>query len=67
MDFARLLGYPLSILGIVLYSPPLEKWLSTIYGKAGSLSGLVVFAVGWALLFSYLVYNLGMNVQRSRE
>lgn len=67
MSFARLAGYPLSLPGIILYSPPVERSLYMLYGEAGRLSGLIVFSAGWGLLLAYLVFNLGMDAQRSRE
>jgi hypothetical protein len=68
MKLAVFLGFPLSFLGLVLYFPPLVRWLTLMYGEVGRLGGVVTFAVGWSLLLAYLAFNLGMeNYRRSQS
>ncbi len=67
MKFAWIIGLPLSIIGLILYSPPVLEWLTPIWGESGRLGTLITFAVGWALLFGYLVFNLGMQSQIDRQ
>lgn len=67
MKFAVILGLPLSIVGLILYFPPVQKVLMQFFGEAGRLTGAVIFASGWALLLGYLVFNLGMRSQKKRS
>ena len=66
MKFARKIGYPLSFAGLVLYFPPLVKWLRPRYGEIGGLGGLILFAIGWALLLAHLAYRLGIEFHRKK-
>jgi len=66
MKFARKIGYPLSFAGLVLYFPPLVKWMRPRLGEIGVLGGLVVFAIGWALLLAHFAYRLGIDLHRKK-
>ncbi len=63
MKLAVIFGFPLTFLGLFFYFPPIVKRLVFLYGDAGRLGGLVLFASGWALLLAYLAFNLGMQHQ----
>jgi len=67
MKFAKIIGLPLSIVGLILYFPPLQRILTRSFGEAGPLTAAVIFASGWALLLGYLVFNLGMKSQKRRH
>ncbi len=67
MEFAKILGFPLTLIGLILYSPPLQDLFARAFGPSASLSGLVVFAVGWALLLGYAAFNLGRESQEKKE
>lgn len=64
MKFAKILGLPLSVIGLILYCPPLQDFLDHLFGESGRIAGAVVFATGWALLLGYLAYNLGFQSQK---
>jgi hypothetical protein len=66
MKFALRIGYPLSFAGLVLYFPPLVQWLRPRYGQIGELGGLILFAIGWALLLAHLAFRLGIDVYRKK-
>jgi hypothetical protein len=61
MKWVRIIGFPLSALGLVLYSPPLVRLFTTMWGDSGRVGGLIVFAVGWAMLLGDLVFHMGFN------
>ena len=67
MKFARKIGFPLSIIGLILYSPPLVKWLTIRCGDIGRLGGLILFAIGWALLLGDLAFNLGIQSEKEKD
>ncbi len=64
MKFAVILGLPLSIIGLILYFPPIQDLLNLYFGEPGRVTGAVVFATGWALLLGYLAFNLGAQSQK---
>ncbi len=66
MELAKKIGYLLSILGIILFFPPISHQLTARFGQPGYLSGPVTFAVGWGLLAAYLAFQSGL-VYRQRE
>ncbi len=63
MQFAKKIGLPLSIAGLVLYFPPLQTVLTQFFGEAGPLTVKIIFASGWALLLGYVAFNLGIESQ----
>ncbi len=67
MKFAKILGFPLSVIGLILYSPPVYNFLARQFGDYGRLSGAVIFALGWALLLGYVVFEFGMRIQKDRS
>ena len=67
MKFAKVLGLPRPIVGLILYVPPLHDALVQSFGEAGRLTGAVLFASGWALLPGYLAFNFGMLTQKKRS
>lgn len=67
MKFAKILGIPLSIIGLILYSPPLQKILVHIFGDAARIGAAIVFASGWALLLGYILFHLGMKTQKEES
>ena len=66
MKLVRYFGVPMSVLGLVLYSPPVVSCLTPLCGEGDKLAGLITFAVGWALLFGDLVFHLGMETEKKR-
>ncbi|MDA8305350.1 MAG: hypothetical protein M0Z81_00735 [Deltaproteobacteria bacterium] len=67
MKFAKILGLPLSVIGLILYSPPLQKILSHIFGKDARIGAAIIFASGWALLLGYILFHLGMKTQEKES
>lgn len=65
MKFVKIAGFILTVLGLGLSFPPVAKSLTLSFGKVGGNGGLVIFAVGWALLLGHLAYN--MTLERQRE
>ena len=67
MKLLRRIGFLLTLVGLVLYSPPVSKALVAALGKAGELQGVILFAIGWSLLLADLVFHLGKQSQRDPE
>lgn len=67
MKLLRRIGFLLTLVGLVLYSPPVSKVLVAAWGKAGELQGVILFAIGWSLLLADLVFHLGKQSQRDPE
>ncbi|MGC9197256.1 MAG: hypothetical protein ACP5IL_17680 [Syntrophobacteraceae bacterium] len=67
MKFAIILGLPLSVIGLILYCTPLQQVLSHLLGGAAQTGAAIIFASGWALLLSYILYHLGMKTQESES
>jgi hypothetical protein len=58
------IGFALSILGFVFYF--LSPGFLGGYAEMGKSGGLILFAIGWALLLGSLFFNLGISAQKSR-
>ena len=58
------IGFILSILGFVFYL--LCPGFLDSYAEIGRSGGLILFALGWALLLGSLFFNLGISAQKSR-
>lgn len=67
MKFAKILGLPLSVIGLILYFPPLQKVLALIFGDAARVGAAIIFASGWALLLGYILFHLGMKTQENES
>lgn len=67
MKFAKILGLPLSVLGLILYLQPMRGVVARFLGGAGLYVGAVIFATGWALLLGYLMFNLGMETRQKEQ
>ncbi|MGA7876755.1 MAG: hypothetical protein WCA08_13925 [Desulfoferrobacter sp.] len=67
MKLLRRIGFLLTLVGLVLYSPPVSKVLIAAWGKIGEIQGVIIFAIGWALLLADLVFHLGKQSQSDPE
>ncbi len=67
MKLAKFIGLPLSVIGLILYFPPLQKILVHIFGNAGHVGAAIIFASGWALLLGYILFHLGMNTREGES
>jgi hypothetical protein len=65
MKFAKILGLPLSVLGLLLYFPPLQQILVRLMGDGARVGAAIIFASGWALLLGYILFHLGMKTRES--
>jgi len=60
MKFLQRLGLSLSVLGMILYIPVTMNWLTLHFGeRIGQFTGLVSFALGWALFGACLSFSAG--------
>ncbi|RJR34814.1 MAG: hypothetical protein C4576_25770 [Desulfobacteraceae bacterium] len=66
MKFVKITGFVLTLIGLFLSFPPVAKALTTKFGMIGGNGGLVIFAVGWALLLGNLAYSMTMERQREK-
>ncbi len=67
MKFAKILGLPLSVIGLILYCTPLQRVLTHLLGGAARTGAAILFASGWALLLGHILYHLGMKTEESRS
>jgi len=65
LKFIKIVGVILTVAGLCLSFPPVARALTLNFGKVGGDGGLVIFAVGWALLLGHLAYT--MTLERQRE
>jgi dipeptide/tripeptide permease len=67
MKAIKKLGYLLSLLGLIMYLPPVVEWLTLHFGETiGHFSGIVSFAVGWAVLGASFAFSAGFKYQHER-
>jgi hypothetical protein len=66
LKFIKIVGFILTVVGLCLSFPPVAKALTFNFGQVGDRGGLVVFAVGWALLFGHLIYTMGLERQKEK-
>jgi hypothetical protein len=67
MKVIKRLGYSLSLVGFIMYLPPMMELLTLHFGETiGRLTGVVSFVAGWAILGAHLAYSAGFNHQRER-
>ena len=66
MKFVKIFGFILTLVGLGLSFPPVAKGLAVNLGEVGSNGGLVIFAVGWALLLGSLAFHMGFERQKQR-
>lgn len=67
MKVIKRLGYSLSLVGFIMYLPPVMEWLTMYFGETiGRLSGIVSFVIGWALLGAHLAFSAGFKYQHER-
>lgn len=66
MKFVKIFGFILTLAGLGLSFPPVAAALAVNLGELGSNGGLVVFAVGWALLLGALAFHVGLERQKMR-
>ncbi len=67
MKFAMILGLPLSVIGLILYAPPLQKLLVALLGNPARIGAAIIFAAGWALLLGHLLFHLGMKTGENQS
>jgi hypothetical protein len=66
MKFAKMIGLPLTVIGLILYFPPIQQALAYSFGESAELTGPIIFASGWALLLGYIAFNLGKESQQKK-
>jgi hypothetical protein len=66
LKFVKIVGFIFTVIGLGLSFPPVAKALTFSFGQVGDRGGLVIFAVGWALLFGHLIYTLGLERQKEK-
>lgn len=66
MKFVKIVGFVLTLAGLFLSFPPVARALTFNFGMIGGNGGLVIFAVGWALLLGHLAYSMTMERQREK-
>ena len=67
MKIIKKIGLLLSILGLMMYIPPLMKYLTLCFGgTVGRFGGIVSFIIGWSLFGAVMVFSAGMNYQQRR-
>jgi uncharacterized membrane protein (DUF485 family) len=64
MKVIKKLGYLLSLLGLIMFLPPVMELLTLHFGVTiGHFVGIVSFAIGWALLGAQLAFSAGFKYQ----
>ncbi|MGA8179632.1 MAG: hypothetical protein WB792_06205 [Desulfobacterales bacterium] len=67
MKVVKKLGYLLSLVGFIMYLPPMMELLTLHFGETiGHFSGIVSFAIGWAILGAHLAFSAGFKYQHER-
>ncbi len=67
MKVIKKLGYLLSLVGVIMYLPPVMGFLKLHFGEnIGHLSGIVSFAIGWAILGAHFAFSAGYKYQHER-
>jgi hypothetical protein len=67
MKVINKLGYFLSLVGFIMYLPPVMQWLTLHFGETiGRFSGIVSFVIGWAILGAHLAFSAGFKYQHQR-
>jgi hypothetical protein len=60
MNLWKKLSLLLCLVGLIMYLPPVAHWLTLHFGhNIGQLTGIVSFAIGWALLGAGLAFSAG--------
>ena len=67
MKLSQRMGLLLSVLGMILYTPAPTKWLALLFGDTiGQFTGMVSFALGWAVFGACLAFSAGKHYARTR-
>jgi len=66
LKLVKITGFVLTLVGLFLSFPPVARVLAFNFGMIGGNGGLVIFAVGWALLLGHLAYSMSMERQREK-
>lgn len=67
MKAIKRLGYSLSLVGFIMYLPPVMELLTLHFGETiGHLTGVVSFVIGWAILGAHLAFSAGFKYQQER-
>jgi hypothetical protein len=67
MKWLKRLGLLLAVLGLILYTPVMTKWLTLYFGDTlGQFSGPVSFGLGWAVFGACLAFSAGQHYGREK-
>ncbi|MEJ2657736.1 MAG: hypothetical protein P8012_11160, partial [Desulfobacterales bacterium] len=62
MKRVKKLGFSLSLVGLIMYIPPVMKSVTLLFGETiARFGGVVSFAVGWAILGAALAFSAGFK------
>ena len=67
ISFLRKLGILIAAIGVLIHFTPFVNGQTVEQGSnLGSISGLVAFAIGWALLGASLAFSAGFKYQQKK-